>query len=403
MLKIRIGAKTPSALREINKTLVLDLIREAGPISRAELARMTGFSRSTISSIVQELDEDNLLRTVGTDSGHVGRRAVLYELNPGAGFVLGIDIGGTNVQYLVVDMKGTTIAVDRRPSPDATDANVFFNKVADDAEQLIHEATETSSGLKSIGIAVPGIVNPKTGVVLGATPNLPGLSGSRLGEWFAQRFEVPTGVENDVNAALLGEHRFGAARGHDNAFFLVVSTGVGGALMLNGSLYHGSAFGAGEIGYWLMETDHLNGNWQPRGCLETLISGRSVAAEATKLIGNGLSAKDVFDAARTGNDKARSVVHRVGRILGQTISNVYSLLDIDIVILGGGMMLSADLLIPEIKEAVQRHAPRRVIPAEPKIVPSSLTDEAGVYGAAQLAMSLATPAVSLLRQGGETP
>ncbi len=389
-----VGATETAALRQVNRTLTLDLLREAGPLSRADLSRALGLTRSTMSLIVQGLVEEGLIRSAGIGSPHTGRKSVLYEYNPDAGAVIGVDIGGTNIKCILSDLRGTPQHRESWETFAQETSGAFISRLVAEVRGMITRSGLAPSQLKGLGVATPGIVDPGAGVVIGASPNLPQWYDLPLGEILGREFGIPVKVENDVNAALIGESIYGVGKGGRDLAYLVFSTGIGGALMLGGEIYRGASFAAGEIGYWLLGAHQLDRDWKPRGAFESSCSAPSIAAEGSRRLGRPVTAKQVFEAARAGDQTASRLVEETARLIGMAVSNLASLLDVDAIILGGGVMLSGDLLLPAIRSVVERHALR-----PPAIHASALRDEAGALGAAHLALRAAMPGARLTLGG----
>lgn len=391
---MRVGATATAALRQVNKTLALEVIREKGVVSRAELSRLLGLTRSTMSLIIEDMVAEGLVRPCGIGENTTGRKPMLYECDPTAGYVLGLDIGGTNIKCHLSNLVGQCLYSEHWETFQVPTSAEFMQQMVAAIRQMIRRAGLEQSGLKAMGVASPGVVDPERGIVLGASPNLPEWNGLHLGEILAAEFKVPVRVENDVNSALIGEHVFGVGRGRKDLALIAISTGIGGALMLGGEIHRGATFGAGEIGYWLTDTSQIDRDWKPKGALESTCSATAIAGRGSELLGRPATAKDVFDAARQGNSAAQELVREIGRQLGMVASNLTSLLDMDMIILGGGVMLSGDLLLPIVREVVERHAIRA-----PEITTSGLADEAGVLGAVHLALGSALPEARLYLGG----
>lgn len=376
-------------MRSVNKSLLLELVRARGRTTRAELARETGFTRATVSQIIADLVAEGWLEEVGIGDSPTGRKPVLYEYRPRLGVVLGLDLGGSTLQCAVANLSGQIVSRRNEPTGGVRTSHELLDRIERLARETLAAApahpAQGGPELRAVGVATPGIVDVDLGVVLGASPNLPEWHDLPLREHLERRLGVPVRVENDVNAALLGEHRFGRARGVRNAAFVAVSTGLGGALLLDGRLYRGARGGAGEIGYWLAGHEHVHADWGGRGCLESLCSGSAMARAA-----GAPDARAVCELARAGDAAALEIVQSTAEYLGLAVSNLASLLDLEMVVLGGGVMLSADLFLDLIRSIVARHAPTRV-----EVVPSQLGDEAGLRGAVQMALTAVTPDVRL--------
>lgn len=397
------AARGTRTLREINRTIILNLIKKQGTISRAQLAKETSLTRSTVSQVVGELLNDGLVVEIGTGTSSTGRKPILLRYNANAGYVIGIEIGSSKIRCGIADLAGNMISKSSFQAGPSGDGEAFLRHLSLSVSSFARDQGVDFHKLKAVGVAIPGIVDPVDGSVLRADSHLRGLEGLPLGSFLRKEYGVQVQFENDVNAALLGECWRGSGSGKRNLALMAVSNGIGAALMIDGKLYRGSRFAAGEIGYWLLGRESVGRDWRPHGCLETLASGSGIAARARELWESSprptffdlcakdptrVTAKVVFEAARMGDELALTVVRETADYLAIVICNLSALLDLECVILGGGVSLSSDLLLTPIREIVARYSP--VIP---EILPSALGDQAGLYGAVALGLGqgLATP------------
>ena len=380
---------TPQTVRQLNRQLVLKLIIDKGPLSRAELSRATLLTKGTVSQVVSELLDANAVIEVGAGSGeHVpGRKPILLRYNKQAGVLVGIDMGGTNVQCGVADLEGALMAV--RSWPSEPNNNGFKRDRNAVLERTMAEIDITLAGLglnreavRGLAVASPGAVDPVTGEVSGLSPNLPDWHNFNLKEAFRSCFVgAAVTIENDVNAALIGEARYGAGRGKENLALLVISTGIGGAVMVGGQLYRGTRGASGEVGFLMFGEDTLEGDWTGRGCFETLASGRALAVQAQKELGHqDWDAEALFSAAGAGDPEAQALVRRFADRIALAVVNIAAVLDPEMIILGGGVSLSAEMFLGRVREMVRKHAP-----VEPDVVPAGLGAEAGMHGTIALA------------------
>jgi glucokinase len=238
------------------------------------------------------------------------------------------------------------------------------------------------------------------------------MSPSNLLEWsefpivdlLGDRFGVPVKLENDANAAAVGEYIYGAGRGHRNIFYLTVSTGIGGGLIIDGELYHGISTAAGEIGHTIIQPEGVLCNCGSRGCLETICSGVHIARRARERLEKGeasilsgmvtnaefITARTVVDAVRQGDSLATAIWDETCHFLAIGIANAISLLAPEIVIVGGGVAAAGDLLFVQLRERVPHFV--SMVPADKiNIVPARLGTESGLYGAVAIARELVSP------------
>jgi len=305
--------------------------------------------------------------------------------------VVGIDIGGTKTLSAVVDAQGRVLARHRIDTPQRGPAD-FVQVLARELSTLLGLAGLQKEDLLGLGVGAPGPLDPETGVVF-EPPNLTGWRDVPLGTMLFDATGVPTFVENDANAAALGEAWVGAGVGVRDQIYITVSTGIGGGLIFNGDLYHGVSGTAGEIGHMTVEPDGPVCTCGRRGHLEGLASGHAIARMAEEAVRAGrqtrlaalpsgaLDAAVVAQAALDGDAVAREIYARAGQHIGIAVASLVNVLNPAMVVFGGGVSKVGDLLFDTVRRVVRERAFER--PAEAaKIVPAALGDDVGVIGAA---------------------
>ena len=375
---------TPSLLRAINERTILDLIHNQGPLSRAQVARVSGLSKPTVSLALTGLLDARLVREVGRSRGERGPSALLYELNPAAGVVVGIDIGRKWVRAAIADIAGTIVAR-RDEHAKVGSAKSLIGQIGAIARRLASEAGVQWTQVTHATLGSPGVFDPVHGYVAMA-PNLPGWG--RTGLVQAVRDELGTNVsfENDVNLAALAERTHGLGRNVRNFVFLSVGTGVGMALVLDGQLYRGAHGAAGEVAYMpLGKGDPRDPANRRRGAFEEAAAAAGIVRNARRLgMHPPLTPERIFVAARRGNRIASRVVDAEASMLSLAIATVTPVLDPELVILGGGIGRNGDLLI----EPIEREL-RQLLPFRPAVAVSALGDDAVVRGAVATALEVA--------------
>lgn len=374
-------AGTPSLLRVINWQSVLEVIRQHGPASRAEVSRQTGLSKPTVSLTLTGLVDAGLVRQVGRSTGRRGPSAALYELNPSAGWVIGIDVGHEWVRAAVADITGAIVARrDERARVRTTKS--LIAQIGTIAHGLLAEVGIRWRHVTHATVGSPGVADPSHGLI-SLAHNLPGWGRQGLVE--AVRSELGTNVsfENDVNLAAIGERWRGHGRDVDNFAFLMVGTGVGLGLVLDGQLYRGAHGAAGEIGYLPVGPNdpHAPAS-RRRGAFEEAASAGGVVRIARELgMRPPLTARNVFAAARRGDQLGLRAVEAEASRLAAAIAVVAAVVDPQLLILGGGVGQSGDLLL----EPIQREL-RALSPIRPRIVISALGEDAVLHGAIATAL-----------------
>ena len=362
----------------------MGLIRDRGPVSRAQIARDSGLSKPTVSLALSSLESARLVREAGRSTGGKGPSAVLYELNPSAGWVVGIDVGRDWIRAAIADLTGTIVSR-RDERARVRSAAGLLHQIGDVAHGL---ATDAGIRWRQVTVATvgsPGVFHPEIGQVALAH-SLPGWGRQGLVE--AVRRELGTNVllENDVNLAALGEQWHGLGREVEDYVYLHLGTGVGMGIVIGGDLYRGHSGAAGEVGYLpLAGTDPVRPRRRRRGALDETAGASAVVDRAQRLgMAPPLTAKRVFEAAREGDAKARKVVAYEADRIALTVAAAAAVLDPELVILGGGIGSNGDLLLEPVAAKLRAMSPFR-----PRIELSSLREDATLHGAVWQALQAA--------------
>ena len=375
-------ARNAAHVRRLNLERVLAAaIDHDGEFTRAELIHATGLSAPTVGSLASALIRVGLLNELGAGPSRGGRRPARMQFNALYGFVAGIDIGPTRTRIGLADLRGQMIAHRAVATPGGADPSAMLAALSDDVRALMKESALSPDRLLATSAGAPGAVDPRRGMVIALAPNLKGWSEVPVETILRGALGAPVVVENDVNLAVLGEHWKGAARGHDTCVFLQFGTGIGAGIMVNGHLYHGHHFLAGEIGLMCMGPQYVESDFGSHGCLETLTGlgalkarWHSDAADSPDWIA------DLFRAAANGDAEARKTVEDAGTILGIAAANVCSVLDPSLVVLGGSLVTQGSVLVDRVRDTV-----RKVIPTPPSVVASDLGKEAPLWGSLLIA------------------
>jgi len=392
---------TPRLLRALNERSLLGHLRRDGPASRAQLARVSGLSKVTVSLTMANLERAGLVRVAGSTSPGRGRLAVLYEPDPTAGYVVGVDIGRAWVRCELADLSGATVG--RRDVPNrARSAASLVETVAGAAHAIVAEAGLDWGQVVHTLIGSPGVFDPRSGRLLFAS-NLPGWGRAGLLDDLRNALGPRVDVENDANLAAIGEGAFGAGAGTRTFAFLTVGTGVGMGIVVDGKLYRGARGAAGEVAYLPVGDDGTPGapllsdpSVSRRGMLERTTAADAVVRTAHALgMTEARSAQAVFEAARRGDGTARRAVELEGQRLALVVGSVAAILDPELIVLGGGIGRNLDLL----QDALVRRL-HEVTPLRPRVVVSRLGDDAVLRGAIAIALDVARDLVFEQRAGG---
>jgi glucokinase len=314
-------------------------------------------------------------------------------------FVLGIDIGGTNLVVGSVAEDGSTVvATASEPTHSEAGATDVVDRLVALAECAVATTRREAPGAEILGVGVgaPGPLDTTRGIVL-LTPNL-GWVNMPLRQIIHDRLGLPAALDNDANCAVLGEWWVGAARGARHAIGITIGTGIGGGLIMDGRLYHGASDVAGEIGHTTIDTEGRRCKCGNYGCLEAYASGPNIALRAVEeleagaesvlraLVGGDLgkvTAQTVYQAAADGDELALEVVNDTAKFLGVGIGNLLNVFNPEVVVVCGGVTLAGDHLFEPLRREVARRAFKPAV-AACRIVPGELAGTAGVYGAAKV-------------------
>ncbi len=318
-------------------------------------------------------------------------------------FVIGIDLGGTNFRLAVVDPQG--IIGDRMHCPveSKRGKEVILKDLISSIQTLVKNQIPNQGRLLAVGLGVPGLIRSDEGIVT-ESPNLQGWINFDIRTPTEVALGVPLAIENDANCFALGEFWRGAAQDANHACALTLGTGVGGGIILNGEIWRGTDGMAGEVGHMIIETHGRPCKCGSRGCLEQYASATGVRQFAVEALtsneetllkrwrGNPeeLTAQDVFEAAREGDEVARDIFRKMGHFLGIGLTNLVNLLNVEMIVLGGKVSGAWEFFIHETERTVRERAFK--IPAQRvKIVRSTLGDNGGITGAAYLALKKVRP------------
>ena len=292
---------------------------------------------------------------------------------------IGIDIGGTSIKAGLADASGTVLQARQAPTP-AHDLDRLESTIAELVAQLHRGGPVTA-----VGIGVPGLRHART-CVIQTSPHIPCIRNVNLEERLRERLRMPVITENDANAGAYGEWAAGAGKGLQHMAYITLGTGLGCGLVLSGVLFRGVSGYAGELGHTAVEPGGRRCACGARGCLETRVSATGIVQTAREMNVSGdiSSAESIYNAAMQGNQAARSVFEETGRYLGIACANLINLLNLEAIVIGGGVMASGDLLLDATRKEARSRAFRPSADDCP-IVQSKLWPDAGTIGAAMLA------------------
>ncbi|MFA5157344.1 MAG: ROK family transcriptional regulator [Candidatus Omnitrophota bacterium] len=383
---------------------ILEILRKHGPISRPDISKEMGINVVTISNYIDEFIKHDLVFEKELDVSEGGRRPTLLDLNPKAGYVIGVGLNLTNMVGLLVDLKGNIITKTQLPRPQAS-VKEITECLLEIIREILRRSKEFTSGIRGIGIGIAGLVNKDDGSIhwpqkmdhyyTYASVDLP------LKELIEKEFNLPALIENDATSACFGEHWLDLDRGYKNVIYMF--SGVGCGIMINGEIYTGSSGYAGEVSvYNFKEQDSFNCP-AANGCFikrwetdlgivdsvkKALAQDKEAAEKFFRITSSGMDSVDlkaVFVAARANEPLATQALDEAAKRLGIKIAQLVNLLNPQVVVIGGGLEEAGDVFLNRVSSTVKEWAFREIT-EDLKVTYSQLRENAVALGAASLVM-----------------
>jgi len=391
------------AIREVNRSIILDLVRRGGRISRTELARRSKLTKPTVSTIIFELLDQGVVREVGfgeSVSGG-GRPARMLEFNDARSAYLGIHFGVRVTTVAVADARGIIRLVRGRPAVHGQPGR-SMKEIRLLVAEALRAARVPRSRVEAVGATVPGLVDSESGTCVLA-PNLD-WRDFPLRDALADELRVPVVVNNITQASAVAEGRLGAARGVRSYVWVYVGSGVGAGVVIDGRLFYGQSGFSGEIGHCPVVEDGPTCACGRRGCLEAMASSMALSRAVSEAIASKeptvlAHAREPIDtaaiaaAASEGDSVAIRILAQAAEHLGRGISFLLNVLNPEMIVLGGPVAQAGEAFLSEVRGAVARHA---LLPHGVAIVPSTLGDKAELTGAVLLAMERTVKSVRIV-------
>ena len=371
---------TPQVLRQISVRAVMDVLLHRGATSRADLAKATGLSKQTMSEVIRVLEDGGWVRVKGITTGRVGRAAVTYEVSPEAGFVIGADLGATTIRLAVANIVGKIVA-SLDTSSDMRGGRHLIHQLEGLKSQVLAQAGISPSKVLFAAVATPGVIDPGTGT-LSLAPNVSDVGNFDFAGALAEAMDCDVVIENDINAAVIGESWNGCAVGYEEVAFISLGTGVGLGALVNGKLLRGATGAAGEISYLPLGGDPLAPQSLDRGTLECAIGAKGIC-ERYQSLGGGAQAgaHDILAKAEAGEAIALDALRETARTAALLVVSIHAVLDPRKIVIGGA--IGRHPLVVEMIRAEIPARSRREIPVEA----STLGPHARLNGALAIALN----------------
>jgi glucokinase len=308
-------------------------------------------------------------------------------------YVIGLDLGGTKINGAVASLNGDIVSQCTLPTKAEEGEEPVLGRIIEVIEKVIGQSNIDRDKIVAIGIGSPGPLDAKEGKII-TTPNLP-FKNFNIVKPLVDKFNLPVYLDNDANAAAIGEYVFGAGKGTNNMVFITVSTGIGGGAILNGKIYRGNTSNALEIGHMTLEKDGPRCNCGNYGCAEALASGTAIGKAAREEVEKGaktslanyekVTSYEVFKESEKGDVVAQGILDKALNYLGICVANIIVSFDPEMVVIGGGVSKGGEIVFEKVNEVVKDRC-FKAMQESTKIVPAALGTDAGVIGAVALAI-----------------
>ncbi|MCC3374813.1 ROK family transcriptional regulator [Cohnella sp. REN36] len=368
-------------IKRMNTAIVLEAILRDAPLSRANISELTGLNKATVSSLVQDLIDHQLVRETGTGASSGGRKPVMLEFVATAGYAVGIDLGVNYLRGVLTDLRGAVMAERTLPLNEAQPEEVF-GVLRPFVQELIDETPASPFGIVGIGVGVPGLVD-RQGTVLFA-PNLD-WRDIPLRDALNRTFGIPVLIDNEANVGAIGEQKYGIGRGISNMVYVSVGIGIGTGLILHRELYKGESGFSGEMGHLSIEANGRPCRCGNRGCWELYASEQALLERAAEDgIAGGLD--ELLAEAENGNAAVREMFAEIGRSLGVGIANIVNVFNPNAVLIGNRMSRARVWIEDALRETVEQRALNFHL-RNVRLLYAELGERSAVMGAAETAIA----------------
>lgn len=360
-----------SFIAQMNKKNVLNVIRTRGPINKSQIAKLIELSVPTVMKISDELIEAKVIRICGKGESNGGKRPELLEFIPNAYYMVGVDIGRSKTTSIIMNLNGDVLSKRVMKTGETHPVDELIERVITLINVTIQEKEIPFQKLLGIGVVTPGVFEKESDNIV-FSPDFQ-WENVNIRTRIEEEFHIPVKIENSNRAVALGEGWFGVAQYISYYICINLGHGIGSAIVENEKFYLGNSGSSGEIGHMTIEKEGPLCACGNRGCLEALASGNAIAEQARREIEHGrktlildsvdgdikkIEAKDVFDAAKRGDELAESIVNTAVEYIGIGIANYINLLDPEMIVLAGGMTNAGEFFVKKLEKAVQERKMR---------------------------------------------
>jgi glucokinase-like ROK family protein len=369
MMTRRVRTGDQALVRELNRSIVLERLWLDSPLSRADIAQATGLNKTTISNLIDELSTDGFVREIGRNASTIGRPSVLLELDPDAGWIIGVELGVGHLKVVLTDLCAGVAWREDSETDKTGELSVVLEQLVHQLNHAAEHAKQVGQRILGVGVAIPGLVDVGQGKLI-FEPNM-GWQHVPLVELLSEQMRLPIFIENDANAAALAERYYGVARGVDNFIYIVANIGLGTGVVIDGHLFRGADGYAGEAGHTTVDPGGPPCRCGNRGCWERMASVRALveriqqaiqAGEKSVLLSKtnreleGINLPMILEAASVNDSVVLNALQTTGTYLGIGIANLVNTFNPRLIAFGGSLSLLGEYLLPVARQVVEERA-----------------------------------------------
>ncbi len=378
--------------RAINRSTILNIVKDDEPLSRTKIGRLSGLSPATISEITADLIAEGLIYEKAAGDSTGGRPPILLALKHDAAYVIGIKLAERQISAAITDIGSTILCTLTVAVTGMTDVEQAVAALSEVIGQVIAEAAVPRERVTGVGIGLAGVTDAERGICR-YSPIL-GWHDVPLKQLLEEQIGIPVCIDNDVNTLAMAEKWFGAGQGVDDFLVVTVGRGVGLGIVVNGQFYRGTRGGGGEFGHTVMDPDGPLCGCGKRGCLETYMADPALVRAAREAAARGeldgidadeLTVEQVTELAQAGNENLRRIFAQAGRTLGMGVANLINIFNPALIIVSGEGVRAGDLMFGPMREAVAQYT-FNDLAEDTEIVVQEWDDEAWAWGAASLVL-----------------
>ena len=364
-------------IKKMNRKIVLETLHFNSPISRSEIADFTGLTRATVTNIIKEFEELGLIEEVGKKSGAHGRRRSLLKMKNDAFYVVGVELARDEIRVGVFDTEANELSQECVEIEDSDTKDDVIGKLLSTIQGTIDSSNVERKKIFGMGVGIPGPVDIEKGVPIMSPPDFVRVGNIPLKSILEEKFQIPVWIDNDSNAAALGEKWYGMGKDYDNFVFVIADIGLGAGIIIDREIYRGSLKASGEVGH--------NPSCMSKSCVE--IESKTSITRLQKvyedITGKELSTREILELAKKGDKDAKEALKRLNESLSYAIVSLANILSPEAIIIGGRVASVKEITLKEVKKTLDKFL---FCPERPKVFVTDFLGRIELLGAAAIAI-----------------